>query len=445
MSAFSLQRILPVLLASAFVYGSVCAGEGADKLSAAEVEKLDSLRFSYHLAREEITQKQWVEPMEKLRKGYRERMNQLQLELAKTGALEKALAARAAEKTEPTNKTIDSKVPEVAAVQKIFLNAQRDMLLRVDKSFSELARSQLKKLFTIKSRLTKANRLDSALVVDQAIKKITPDAKALPASPKKPRPQVTANPASDFEWITIDGGVTIRKLTFGLHQMNPVEVEEELRLIVGKEQRVVIPRTIESKPVTCIGDDAFVYHPDTGNFPLTRITIPDSVTSISKGAFRGCEGLERIAVDAGNVNYTDINGVLFHKEQRQLLTYPRGKTAANYTIPDGVSSIGFEAFFGCYNLTSITIPDSVTSIGYRAFYKCSGLTSITIGDGVTSIRSIDFNGCHSLTAVTFLGNAPQEGEYVFFGTSPTIYRKPDAKGWGNYFAGRPVKLLSEKP
>jgi hypothetical protein len=28
---------------------------------------------------------------------------------------------------------------------------------------------------------------------------------------------------------------------------------------------------------------------------------------------------------------------------------------------------------------------------------------------------------------------------------PTIYRKPDAEGWGDTFAGRPVKLISEKP
>ena len=63
MSAFSLQRILPVLLASVLVCGFVLAEEGVDKLSKAEIEKLDSLRLDYDLAREEIKQKQWVEPM----------------------------------------------------------------------------------------------------------------------------------------------------------------------------------------------------------------------------------------------------------------------------------------------------------------------------------------------------------------------------------------------
>ncbi|MDB4720721.1 hypothetical protein OAF65_03315 [Verrucomicrobiales bacterium] len=56
-----------------------------------------------------------------------------------------------------------------------------------------------------------------------------------------------------------------------------------------------------------------------------------------------------------------------------------------------------------------------------------------------------FNGCTSLTAVTFLGAAPKVGRRVFSRATPTIYRKPEAKGWGNTFGGRPVKLISEKP
>jgi len=56
-----------------------------------------------------------------------------------------------------------------------------------------------------------------------------------------------------------------------------------------------------------------------------------------------------------------------------------------------------------------------------------------------------FAGCGSLTAVTFLGDAPKAGREVFKYATPTIYRKPEAKGWGETFGGRPVKLISEKP
>ena len=75
----------------------------------------------------------------------------------------------------------------------------------------------------------------------------------------------------------------------------------------------------------------------------------------------------------------------------------------------------------------------------------SSLTNITIPDGVTIIRGNTFDFCTSLTAVTFLGDAPKAGERVFSSATPTIYRKPEAKGWGDKFAGRPVELISEKP
>ncbi|MCI7803681.1 MAG: leucine-rich repeat domain-containing protein, partial [Oscillospiraceae bacterium] len=72
-------------------------------------------------------------------------------------------------------------------------------------------------------------------------------------------------------------------------------------------------------------------------------------------------------------------------------------SAVSVEIPaeiDGlpVTSIRYEAFADCKNLTSVTIPDSVTSIRYRAFSGCKYLESITIPDSVTSIGYDAFSG-----------------------------------------------------
>ena len=73
-------------------------------------------------------------------------------------------------------------------------------------------------------------------------------------------------------------------------------------------------------------------------------------------------------------------------------------------IGSGVTSIGYEAFYGCSGLTSVTIPNSVTSIGSSAFDGCRGLTSVTIPNSIKDIGWESFSGCSALTSVTILGS-----------------------------------------
>ena len=82
-----------------------------------------------------------------------------------------------------------------------------------------------------------------------------------------------------------------------------------------------------------------------------------------------------------------------------VLTKYNGKDS-DVTIPEGVISIGNEAFMFCGHITNITIPDGVTSIGDEAFDFCDNLTNIMIPDGVTEIGREAFAFCKSLTVIT---------------------------------------------
>ncbi|WP_400223770.1 leucine-rich repeat domain-containing protein [Methanomethylophilus alvi] len=160
--------------------------------------------------------------------------------------------------------------------------------------------------------------------------------------------------------------------------------------------------------LTSIGGFAFF-----GCTSLSSVTIPDSVTSIGNGAFSGCTSLTAINVAEGNTAYISENGVLFNKSKTSLIQYPVGKTDSAYTIPDSVTYIGYDAFWGCTSLSSVTIPDSVTSIGEFAFSGCTSLSSVTIPDSVTTIEDCAFYGCTSLTSVTIPDSVTSIENFAF--------------------------------
>ena len=144
--------------------------------------------------------------------------------------------------------------------------------------------------------------------------------------------------------------------------------------------------------VASIGDYAFNCCAD-----LTSITIPNSVKTIGSGAFRICDNLTSIVVNEGNTVYDSRNGcnAIIESASNTLIS-----GCKNTIIPDGVTSIGSEAFYCCYSLTSINIPESVTSIGESSFVGCISLSSITIPESVTVIGERSFAGCSKLNTVT---------------------------------------------
>lgn len=59
-------------------------------------------------------------------------------------------------------------------------------------------------------------------------------------------------------------------------------------------------------------------------------------------------------------------------------------------IPDGLKSIGGDAFFGCDSILIINIPNSVTTIGDLAFYGCKGVTELILSQNLKEIPTAGF-------------------------------------------------------
>src|SRR5579859_5530374 len=160
----------------------------------------------------------------------------------------------------------------------------------------------------------------------------------------------------------------------------------------GTNSVLAVPSTIDGLPVTSIGVSAFFLS------SITSITIPNSVTTISDGAFSGCRSLTNITIPN---SVTNIGEYAFSDS---------GLTSI--TIPSSVTTISAAAFSGC-RMTDITIPNNVTSIGEYAFYY-SGLASITIPSSVTSIGEGAFDHCSSLANITIPNSVTNIGDSAFY-------------------------------
>lgn len=101
--------------------------------------------------------------------------------------------------------------------------------------------------------------------------------------------------------------------------------------------------------------------------------------------------VESITVEDGNNSFClDAQGILYNKDKTRLIKVPCGLT--NVVIPDTVKSIGRYAFSGCNGITSLELPEGLTSIEDEAFAGCTNLASINLPSTLLTIGNGAFEG-----------------------------------------------------
>lgn len=143
---------------------------------------------------------------------------------------------------------------------------------------------------------------------------------------------------------------------------------------------------------------------------LTTITIPPSVTNVLPSD--GCTALKAINVSPANSNYTSHDGVLFNANGTELLWIPLAKEGA-FTIPNTVNTIGKYAFKGC-NITRLTLPDNLTNIEQAAFAE-SKIETLQLPNALKTISTSLLQDCENLKTVHIGNQTELLGNYVFAG------------------------------
>ena len=266
--------------------------------------------------------------------------------------------------------------------------------------------------------------------------------------------------------IDIEEGVTtIKKYAFmhtGAHHGNHIGVEPQTRINLPDSLKTIGKKAFYSAEIRCAniksleswlqlkkGEDFFMslhervimengiipsgyrYHPsgytdtplDMGLFVngerLTRLRIPDSITSIPSYAFNRCPGLTEVVIpphvtsigknafdscyDLKRVEIqgkTSIETYAFYKcvnltevilsdevENMDRFVFMKCQSLSKIKFPSGMTNIPEGTFFDCINLSDVTLSDGLQEIKSGAFYECSGLKSISLPDSLLSVNS----------------------------------------------------------
>lgn len=183
----------------------------------------------------------------------------------------------------------------------------------------------------------------------------------------------------------------------------------EISKYYGIDSIVTIPSTINGKIVTSIGENAFL-----NCYRIKCLNIPNTVKNINPDSFYQCDRLEKFCVEENNQYYTSDNcGCLISKDRKRFVCYPVGRKSTFYSVPQGIISIGRNAFLGSRKLAMISLPDSLRIIDSEVFYYCDNLWSINIPNNVTDIGAYAFAYCEKLESISIPNNVTEIKEATF--------------------------------
>jgi hypothetical protein len=134
-----------------------------------------------------------------------------------------------------------------------------------------------------------------------------------------------------------------------------------------------------------IGERAFV------NTAVREINIPDSIIDMGGNISAGTLFTSTIIIgDSSHFKYSD-DGVLYNRDMTKLYSCPT-RAEGTVTIPNTVTNIAADAFFGCHRLSYLNLPATVSTIGNGAFNVSGIWPGLSAPESTPKLLSVFYNG-----------------------------------------------------
>lgn len=200
---------------------------------------------------------------------------------------------------------------------------------------------------------------------------------------------------------------------------------------------VICPESIDGHVIKDIAADLF-------SDKVTRIVLPAKLERISfnyfgwdrPGAiFSSCKNLAWIEIANNNPKFTSKNGVLYSKDMKTLIAYP--KTRSEIKLDPKTVDVAGGAFQYC-SFKAAKLPDTIEACGFSAFGACPNLEVIEFPKRFKDCSVFTVEGCPNLRRCVFHGDAPgayvrrtSRRENVFFRSTQDIIVEVEkgSKGW----------------
>ncbi len=188
---------------------------------------------------------------------------------------------------------------------------------------------------------------------------------------------------------------------------------------------------LSNASITQLGENSNTWIPEK----ITSITLPPGLQTIAPQEFQNAVDLAEIRMpNDGNSSYSVEDGILYNSTKTALLRYPPAKAGEEFTLPDTVTMLGYQAFYHNKNLVKINGLNQIetftsnghsvfsstqkleeadltgltcTELPYRAF-ESSKVKKIFLSSSITVLGDWSITSCSNLTEIHFKTSSPPD-------------------------------------